>query len=176
MASRKAEWSIELFGSLRARHAEREITRFRTHKTASLLAYLAYYRLAPHPRDVLIELLWSDGTPEAGRQSLSKALSSLRHQLEPPGMAPGSVLLADRSSVRLNPAGVTTDVARFETALKEGGRARDLLERVQCLMEAVQLCRGELLPGFYEEWVLRERERLQELLHGALSRLISHFE
>jgi predicted ATPase/DNA-binding SARP family transcriptional activator len=176
VASRNAEWAIELFGGLRARHAEREITRYRTHKTASLLAYLAYYRPRPHLRDVLIDLLWPDCTPEAGRQSLSKALSSLRHQLEPPGVAPGTVLLADRRSVRLSPACVTTDVARFETALKDAARARSPVERVRRLMEAVQLHRGELLPGFYDEWILRERERLGELLHQALCQLIAYFE
>jgi DNA-binding SARP family transcriptional activator len=101
VASRSAEWTIELFGGLRARHAEREIARFRTHKTAALLAYLVYYRSRPHTRDSLIDLLWGDGPPEAGRQSLSKALSSLRRQFEPPGLAPGSVLLADRRFIRL---------------------------------------------------------------------------
>jgi predicted ATPase/DNA-binding SARP family transcriptional activator len=176
VASRSAEWTIELFGGLRARHAEREIARFRTHKTAALLAYLVYYRSRPHTRDSLIDLLWGDGPPEAGRQSLSKALSSLRRQFEPPGLAPGSVLLADRRFIRMSPACVTTDVARFETALSDASRARDPVERVQRLMEAVQFHRGELLPGFYEEWVLRERERLRELLHQTLCRLISHFE
>ena len=29
------------------------------------------------------------------------------------------------------------------------------------LREAVAVYRGELLPGFYHEWVLRERERLE---------------
>jgi DNA-binding SARP family transcriptional activator len=86
---------IELFGGLRVRQqadvagAARTITRFRTQKTASLLAYLAFHLSQTQPREVLIELLWPRGTAEAGRQSLSMALSSLRHQLEPPGVPRG---------------------------------------------------------------------------------------
>ena len=36
-------WRIELFGGLRAHLGEREIHRFRTQKTAALLAYLALF-------------------------------------------------------------------------------------------------------------------------------------
>ena len=41
---------------------------------------------------------------DAGRHNLSVALSSLRQQLEPPGIPDGAVLAADRFSVRLDPA------------------------------------------------------------------------
>ena len=49
-------WRIQLLGGLRAEGPERVITRFRTQKTAALLAYLAFYRDSSHPRDVLIEI------------------------------------------------------------------------------------------------------------------------
>jgi DNA-binding SARP family transcriptional activator len=58
------------------------VERFRTHKTASLLAYLSLHP-APQPREVLVELLWPDDEPESGRHSLRTALSSLRRQFEP---------------------------------------------------------------------------------------------
>ena len=43
-------WRIELFGRLRLRQEEREITRFQTERTAALLAYLAYHLGQAHPR------------------------------------------------------------------------------------------------------------------------------
>src|SRR2546423_8209045 len=95
-------WSIQLFGGLRIRQSERVITRFRTQKTGALLAYLAYHRQQSQARDVLIEIFWPDTSPESGRHNLSHALSSLRHQLEPPGVPAGAVLVADRFSVELN--------------------------------------------------------------------------
>src|SRR5438552_18676358 len=110
---------IELFGGLRVQVGERLITRFQTRKTASLLAYLAYYLERSHPRDILIDLLWPDADPGAGRHRLSMAPSSLRRQLEPPGIPAGAVLQADRFLVRLNPAAVRTDVGDLLSALRD---------------------------------------------------------
>src|SRR5579859_223398 len=100
---------IELLGGLRVRQESRVITRFRTQKFGSLLAYLAYHHTQTHSREVLIEMLWPGCDPAVGRPRLSMALSSLRHQLEPPTVPAGAVLQADRFSIRLNPAAITTD-------------------------------------------------------------------
>ncbi|HLK61323.1 MAG TPA: tetratricopeptide repeat protein [Chthonomonadaceae bacterium] len=164
-------WRIELFGGLKAEQGRRTITRFRTHKTAALLAYLAYYRNRMHPREELIELLWPDTTLEAGRVSLRTALASLRAQLEPPGAQANSVLIADRVHLQLNPHAITTDVADFESMLKEAAQATDPEARIGKLTQAIVLYRGELLPGHYEDWAILERERLAESAFRALHQL-----
>src|SRR5689334_22725970 len=105
-------WRITLFGGLRAEQADRVLTRFRTRKTAALLAYLAYYLERSHPREKLIDLLWPEADLDAGRNGLSVALSSLRRQLEA-GETTGSILRADRFGVSLSPASVLTDVGDF---------------------------------------------------------------
>ncbi len=156
-------WKITLLGQLRAEQpGQRAITRFSTQKTAALLAYLAYHPQEASPREVLIEMLWPDAEPGAGRHRLSMALSSLRRQLEPPGIPTGAVLVADRFFVRLNDAVFTTDVARFEEALLSAAEARSSAELEQRLTDAAWLVGGPLLPGHYEDWVVAERERLSE--------------
>src|SRR5579862_536722 len=102
-------WRVHLLGELCAVQAERTLTRFRTHKTAVLLAYFALHPQPVHPREELVELLWPEAAPDTARNNLSTALSSLRHQLEPPGVSSGSVLQADRFRVGLNPAAFRTD-------------------------------------------------------------------
>src|SRR5438105_11866236 len=109
---------ISLLGRLCVKQGDREITRFRTHKTAVLLARLAYFPGRSHPREELIDLLWPDCDSELGRNSLSKSLSSLRNQLEPPGVPMGALIVADRASVRLNPGGFVTDVSEFASSLQ----------------------------------------------------------
>jgi predicted ATPase/DNA-binding SARP family transcriptional activator len=172
------EWAsmsveISLFGSLIVcLNSGRTINRFQTRKTAAVLAYLAFYRHCSHPRDALVELHWPGVDPACGRHRLCVALSSLRRQLEPPGTPPGSVLISNRAFVQLNPAAIRTDVAAFEEALASAARSNCDRERAKRLAEAVALCRGALLPGCYETWVLPERERLAEALLRAYSQLI----
>jgi DNA-binding SARP family transcriptional activator len=145
------------------------VTRLETRKAAALLASLALPPGRAHSRDALAEHLWPDEDPEATRSRLRQALSSIRRTLAP--SATGSVLLADRSEVRLDPAAVITDVAEFEDFLRLADKAPDPGQRAQALIHAVALYQGDLLAGFDEEWILPERERLREEYLGALSRL-----
>src|SRR5690348_15884607 len=102
-----ALWRIELFGALCAQRAGQKVLRFRTQKAANLLGYMAFYLGQPHSREVLSESLWPESDVAASRHRLRMALSSLRHQLEPPGVPPGSVIVADRQRVQLNPEAIT---------------------------------------------------------------------
>ena len=145
-------WRVQVLGRLALTQGQREITHFERARVAVLLAYLAIHWRRPHPREELIELLWPDEDPALTRPRLRQALYSLRHQLEPPGVAHGSLLIADRNTVRLNPASFTCDAVDFERLAYEG-RSR----------EARALYVGDLLPGFYDDWILLERERLAEI-------------
>src|SRR5690349_9156539 len=116
------EWRIELFGGLRACGREQVVSRFRTEKTAALLAWLALRPGQPQPREVLLYLLWPDDDEPTARHKLSVALSSLRQQLEPPGVPYGAVVIADRLAVGLDAASIATDVTEFEAALASAER------------------------------------------------------
>ena len=164
---------IELLGAFRVVAGPQVIARFYTYKTGALLAYLAYHRHQTATRELLIDLFWQDSAPERGRNNLSFALSSLRSQLEPPGVVAGTILIADRHTVRLNVDAVQTDVTEFERALSRVEREGDQAP-IGLLKEAVTLYRGELLPGYYEEWITAERERLTERYVQTLRRLVRH--
>lgn len=159
-----ALWQIRLLGGLCVESEAHQIQRFRTQKTAALLAYLACHP-GPQSREVLATLFWPDNDPHLARHNLRVALSALRRQLEPAGRAPGSVLRGDRNRVGLDGAAVATDVAAFEAALARADWLR-----------AVELYGGALLAGFYDEWVLPEQRRLEELFFGALRRAVRELE
>jgi DNA-binding SARP family transcriptional activator len=171
----RAALRIELLGGLRFVRGADSVTRFRTRKTAALLAYLAYHPHRSHSREVLTDLLWPDDEPEAGRHSLRTALSSLRRQLEPGGLG-ARVFVADHFSVGLAAAQVTTDVGEFEAAARSAQDASSPEERLRWLSRAAELYSGELLPGFYEEWIAPEHQRLEELYLRTLAALIKLLE
>jgi DNA-binding SARP family transcriptional activator len=171
MISAAAAWRIEMFGGLRATDGERTLTHFETRKVGVLLACLALDPRRAHSREALAELLWPEEDGEAIRNRLRQALSSLRRELEPPSAANGSVLIADRSEVSLNPAAITTDVAEFESIAADASMSEDPTERAALYRAAVALYRGELLPGCYEESLVAERERLSAAYRDILGRL-----
>jgi DNA-binding SARP family transcriptional activator len=175
-------WRIEMLGGLRAVHAERVVSRFRSRQTGALLAYLTFYLHRAHPRELLMEIIWPGEELDSARDRRRVALSSLRRQLEPPGysrsgwMPSGAVILADWRCVQLNPAAVSTDVAAFEAAAAAARRAGGAGERVQRLAEALDQYRGELLPGYYEDWIVPEQQRLAGLHFQVARELIHHRE
>ena len=73
---------------MRATQGERIVSHFRRQQIGVLRAYLACYPHRSHPRKTLIELLWPEGNPQAGRPYLlaPSARTSRR--------APGAVILS----------------------------------------------------------------------------------
>jgi predicted ATPase len=171
-------WTVYLFGGLRLERNGQSISRFRTQKAAALLAYLALYPTRVHSREELADRFWPDTDPEAGRANLRTALASLRRQLESGDPTEGGVLLArGRSELVLSPDAFQTDVGRFERGLRAASRPRlPPEEKIRLLRDAVLAYNGPFLPGFYDDWVLNERDRCEGLFLGALDQLTALLE
>lgn len=165
-------WRIDMFGGLRARRGSKTLDRFQTQKTGALLAYLAFYPHRRHLREEMIDLLWPDANAEAGRHRLSQALAWLRSQLEPPDVPKNSVLSADRQTVGIAPTAIVTDVALFETAFAAFRKNSSDQTAREALEDALTEYRSGLLPGYYEDWALAERARLQDAYIEAARSLI----
>lgn len=168
--------TIHLLGTLSIQGADQTITRFRSQKSAALLAYLAINIDRPHPRERLADMLWPDAEPDAGRRNLRVELAWLRRALDSASQTASSALICDYSTVRLDSTGVCTDVASLCSALGAGDTAASAAERIAWLRQAVETYRGELLPGCYEVWALTERERLATAHLVALKRLSALLE
>ncbi len=75
-------------------------------------------------------------------------------------------LIADAQTLQWNSdAPFTLDVDDFENSVAHANSSATL-------REAVNLYRGELLPGCYDDWILPERERLRQKFVETLERLI----
>ncbi|MFL5805545.1 MAG: BTAD domain-containing putative transcriptional regulator [Roseiflexaceae bacterium] len=138
----------------------------------ALLAYLVLQRGAPHLRQHLAFRLWPDSTEAQAQANLRTLLHRLRRAL--PNAA--CFLHVDAQTVQWRgDAPCTVDVADFERALALAAQAQqDENQRAVrvALTEAVERYHGDLLPSWYEDWVLVERERLHQAFLTALERLI----
>ncbi len=125
----------------------------------NLLAYLLLNRDKSHRREQLAGILWPDYTEASARKNLRNTVYRLRRAVGE------SYLAADRSSVAFNTdATFWLDVAQLE----ELATASGIEEGIQ----AAGLYQGELLPGYYEDWILWERERLQALFERQMQELL----
>ena len=106
--------------------------------------------------------LWPDSTEAHAYGSLRTALFRLR------AVCPGGSLLETRGEFELS-ATVGVDIrrayelaARLESAGSLNGETKELERLLDC---------GDLLPDWYDEWVLVERERFHEVRLRALEKL-----
>ena len=138
-------WRISFLGKISATREGTTLSRFESSRAVALLARLALFPRRTHPREELIELLWPEIDPAVGRNRLRNALSVLRRELEPPGTV-GTLFLVDRHSVRFHPQAFVCDARELERAIQH-----------RRWTEATALRHGELLPGFYDDWICQER-------------------
>jgi predicted ATPase/DNA-binding SARP family transcriptional activator len=153
-------WHIRLLGGLSAERASQPVVRFQTRKTGGVLAFLAYHMPSGLARDLIIDQYWPSLDLDGGRNCLATSLTSLRRQLEPPDVPAGSVVISTRLDVRLNPASVTTDVQELRALAEPVSDANSDEDCIRAGARAVEVYRGYLLPGSYEDWVEAERDRL----------------
>ncbi|MFC7492591.1 MULTISPECIES: BTAD domain-containing putative transcriptional regulator [unclassified Nocardioides] len=131
------------------------------HREQRLAALLGLVGQSGRPH--VAGILWPESTDARALASLRRAVLQTRNR------SPG-LLRADRLSVGLD-AGVEVDVdeVRRAAAATEGAMAEG-----EAAALLVQLVGEELLPGWYDDWVLPERERLEQLRVKALQRIARH--
>lgn len=168
---------ICLFGEFRLAYNDGLDTVSATHTTQALLAYLLLLPHRPQPREVVAEAFWGDRNQERARSCLKTALWRLRSLLEPKGTPPGTYVLAGpNGDIGFNwESNYWLDVTAFEQSTRRVlALPPDRMQPkdAQTLKAAIELYAGELLEGFYDDWVLRERERFRQIYLDSLAHLL----
>lgn len=164
-------FNLDLFGEFRLERSG-ETVRLPTRKTESLLAFLVLHPQT-HTREKLAALFWGDSSDAQARHSLRFALSALRKTL---GTA---LLIADRDLVQLNPRfPLQVDVNEFMDIVETiRGTVANHAELLSLHSYATRLdeYRGELLEGWYDDWILPEREYYRQLYLDTLMQLTQFY-
>jgi DNA-binding SARP family transcriptional activator len=120
--------------------------------------------------------LWPDSSEDQALANLRTLLFHLRRNL--PLVVP--YIRVERNTLQWHTDdSLEIDALQFEHALAQADQAEkqgDARAQVKHLQNAVDLYRGDLLPSFYEEWILAERETLQQRFASALETLITLLE
>lgn len=168
---------FQLFGKFVAQRDQRKLQGLEACKEQELLCYLLVRRNRPHAREALATLLWANTSTERSKKYLRQALWHLASALEENDAGP-RLLQIEHDWVRLDLHDAAwADVAVFEQASSavQGIAGAELdSATVKRLKEAVELYKGDLLEGWYQDWCLFERERFQNTYLTLLDKLMAH--
>jgi DNA-binding SARP family transcriptional activator len=144
-----------------------------------LLAYLVLFHRV-HAREVLLGLFWGNYSEFRARKGLNTALWRLRKVLEPAGVPRGTYLITmSMGKVGFNrQSNYFLNVAEFENHTQKAlAKPYNTLTagEARTLEDVLNLYTGDLLEGFYDDWALRERERLYSLELRGLVHLLKYF-
>ncbi len=169
-----------LFGRFHAERHGQPVAGLDAARAQELLGYLLLNRARPHPRLALAALLWSDLPEPQARQYLRKTLWQLSVAINGSRPSPRELLAIEPEWVQLAlDERAWLDVAQFEAAYE---RARDVPGQELApgaaaeLADAVALYRGDLLEGWYQDWCVFERERLERMYLIMLDKLMIYSE
>lgn len=145
---------IRLLGQFELRRHRRNIE-LPSRPAKLLLAYLVLSTGTYHPRERLSGMLWPESDTKNALSNLRQALWRLRKTIGK------EYLLGDNVSIAFDAA---SDYW-LDTEILAVSDSEDLLA-------TVSVYKGELLPGFYEHWVLLERERLRAVFDRKMQQLL----
>lgn len=172
---------VGLFGGVRATHTNWVTEIQLTRENQGLLAYLLLQRHKVHSREILADMFWGEHSQQKARGSLNTALWKLKKALEPEGIPAGTYLRnSPMGEVGFNKhSRYWLDVEVFEQGINqilnhplEAVEEKDLTE----LNKVLGLYKGDLLEGLYNDWALRERERLRALYLRSLIYLLQFYD
>ena len=169
---------FRLFGKFSASLDAETVQGLDAGKDQELLSYLLIHRDRPHSREALASLLWGNTSTEKSKKYLRQALWHLHAALNKEEAS--EVLLVDHDWLSLNPqTDLWTDVSDFERAYSDAegipGKHLDSKQAL-ALKYAAALYNDDLLPGWYQDWILFERERLQNMYLLILDKLIGYLQ
>ncbi len=149
---------FHLFGKFAADCDEQPLKGLDASKDQELLSFLLIRNNQHHGREAVAAMLWGDNSTERSKKYLRQSLWHLQAILDSVGGKQPAPLLIEHDWLRVNPANPPwCDVGEFEKAVAcaEGIPGKQLTDtQAGILKSAVAQYRGDLLAGWYQDWVL----------------------
>jgi DNA-binding SARP family transcriptional activator len=150
-------------------------------KVQELFSYLLLNRARPHNRETLAGVLWGGGRADQSRKYLRQTLWQLQSSLaREPATCGTDILVVDSGWVHINlNADMSVDVMELEHAfdlIRDVAGQEFSDETAAAVKSAISLYQGDLLEGWYQDWCLLERERLQVIYLILLDKLMDYCE
>lgn len=168
---------ISLFGRFRVEIDGIQIDqkRWARRSAKSLVKLLALKPSHSLHREQIIDLLWTEESPETAFNSLNKAIHAARRALEPDltkGSASRFILTANNQIILDSPGSLSVDLDEFERLANYALQNDDF----EAGIKAIELYHGELLTeDIYEDWIYTRRETMRILFRKTATKTAELF-
>jgi DNA-binding SARP family transcriptional activator len=171
-------YEIKLFGTGRAYFDRKAIPGFPGQQHCLLFYYLLLNQQKSHTREQIATLFWGDSPAPVARKNLRNSLWRLNQAFQSVGSSLEDLISTGGEHISCkNAENFELDIDQFEMAigLSRYPSSQELtVDQVSTLEKAVDIYKGDLLEGVYEDWCLYERERLRLAFINILLRLVDH--
>ena len=170
-----ADWEVRLFGEPTIQCYGKPWIRPESNIAQEIFLFLLSHRRTAQSRELLASLLWGECSTDQSKKNLRQSLWRLRSCDSLPAEIKRLFLLSiDKDHIQLNPAfNFWVDAEVFEDAYQQLKGRQDLDEATAWVVrEALKLYRGGFLEGYWHDWCLFERERLQNMYLTMMDKLI----
>lgn len=151
--------TVRLIGTFQIRFDNKPVI-LSSRVAQSLFAYLILNAGTVYRREKLAGMFWPEASEDKARTYLRNELWRIRKALPS-----NDYLIVDNIGIAFDSStNYWLDATLLEN-LKNNASANELIT-------ALSGAQGELLPGFYEEWVTQEREHLQAMYEQKMARLL----
>jgi two-component SAPR family response regulator len=142
--------------------------KWKTTKAKEIFAYFIQHKGKIIAKGKILEDIWPEMDPEKTSVALHSYIYQVRKVLKTLGLE--KILVYKNKGYGLMSETIISDVQQFERLLEESVE-NEKGKVIHCLEEAVQLYQGEYLEGCYNQWIIEEKQRLEERYILAMKRL-----
>lgn len=151
---------------------------WRLSKALHILCYLGSRRNHRAPKEMLIEVFWSEADEETVAKNFHPTISHMRKALNSGQVVKKDFVLYREGAYLLNPQyRYRIDTVEFERLLSEAREARrigNVEVSAELLADAIKLYRGDFLEEFYYNWIEELQSYYRDLYLDALKELIGY--
>jgi DNA-binding SARP family transcriptional activator len=171
-------YDFRLLGPGQAYYDGKPITGFPGQQYCLLFYYLLLNRQIPHTREQVATIFWNDSSAAIARKNLRNSLWRLSQSFQSSGASLEDLIAIHEDYLTfINTDIYELDIDQIDAASRcslDQANQELSADQISLLETAVELYKGDLLEGIYEDWCLYERERLRLAFLNILIRLMDH--
>ena len=167
--------TIKLLGGFGLSVGDRDLPSFQSRAASSLFAFLVLQGDRPQTRDLLAGRFWSDLPEDKARKQLTQQIWRIRSVVNDALGDDADILVATNRDIRINlDIEIDSDIDAFVNGLDQlqrrnrGGRRGSSIDELSAVID---LYRGDLLAGYYDEWIEPHRNEYHRRYLDAMARL-----